>query len=97
VVSLWESVRWDGNLYVNWRLYVLDWYLRHQLLPADWSRYCLWQIVELVAGKLTWQRNHLQITASYSEKLGVVQGLLGCYTSNYQVRELNNSMLQLAS
>jgi hypothetical protein len=53
--------------------------------------------VKLVAGKLAWQRNHLQITASYSEKLGVVRGSLGRYPSNYQVLELSNSMLQLAS
>ncbi len=53
--------------------------------------------MELVVSKLAWQRNHLQITASYSEKLGMVRGSLGRYTSNYQVRELGNTMLRLAS
>lgn len=96
VAGLRESGRWGSNLYASWRCYVRDWYLRHQLAPADWSRYCLWQAVELVAGKLAWQRNRLQITASYSEKLGVVRGSLGRYTSNYQVRELGKSMLKLA-
>jgi len=97
VAGLRKSVGWGSNLYASWRLYVRDWYLRHQLAPADWSRYCLWQAVELVAGKLAWQRNRLQITASYSEKLGLVRGSLGRYTSNYQVRELGNTMLKLAS
>jgi len=97
VAGLRKSVGWGSNLYASWRLYVRDWYLRHQLAPADWSRYCLWQAVELVAGKIAWQRNRLQITASYSEKLGLVRGSLGRYTSNYQVRELGNTMLKLAS
>lgn len=92
-----ESGRWGSNIQANWRRYVRDWHLRHQLAPADWSRYCLWQAVELVAGKLAWQRNRLQITASYSERLGIVRGSLGRYTSNYQVRELGNVLLQLAT
>jgi hypothetical protein len=29
-----ESVRWGSNFYVNWRLYVRDWYLRRQLEPV---------------------------------------------------------------
>jgi hypothetical protein len=91
-----EPGKWGSNLYASWRLYVRDWHLRHQLAPADWNRYCLWQAVELVAGKLEWQRNRLDVRAFYSEKSGVVRGSLGRYTSNYQVRELGTLMLQLA-
>lgn len=91
-----KSPTWGNNLYTSWRLFLRDWYIRHQLALADWSRYRLWRAVELVGGRLQWQRSRLQIQASYVDKLHVVRGTLGTFTSSYEVRELGNAMLQLA-